>query len=124
MTVFQENGGNRGEGGREPLAIILIYSVGSRNSRLKGRQARKRTWMEVRRNADRTRSDLGRLWGVEAGMKGKDCCIHSNFVCSLYGERNKGNSCLQTPNAATVCVDVFCRVCVCLHIIIFVYLCA
>lgn len=41
---------------------------------------------------------------------GKVCGMNSNSVCSLYGERNKGNICLQTPDATTVCVDVFCSV--------------
>lgn len=70
----------------------------------------------------RKRSDLGRLWGVEAGGKEKVCCIHSNSVCSLYGETNKGNICLQTPNAATLCVLTFSAACVCM--LVFLCVCA
>lgn len=90
--------------------MILINSVGGRNTGLKGQTGAQKTWMKVRRNAERTRSDVGRLWGEEAGSKEKVFCIHSNSVCSLYGEMNKGNICLQTPKATTVCVDVFCCV--------------
>lgn len=53
----------------------MIHSVGSKNKGLKGRQAHKKTLMKVRRKAKRTRRDLGTLWGVEAGRKGKDCCL-------------------------------------------------
>ena len=68
----------------------------------------------------------------QAGKK-KVCCIHSNSVSSLYGETNKENICLQTPNATSVYVYVCVCVCVCvltfsavcvLHIIISVCLCA
>lgn len=96
--------------------MILKHSAGRRNSGLEGQDRCTRKHGKKKG----TRSDLGQLWGVEAGGKEKVCCIHSNSRLSLYRETNKGNICLQTPNAATLCVLKFSAACVC----ILVFLCA
>lgn len=84
--LFREWGYKKKAGGtkRDQIPLFEKYSVGSRNTGLKGRQVHKKTWMKVRRNAEKSRSDLGALWGVDAGRKGKDCCL---FLIWRKGQR-------------------------------------
>lgn len=74
--------------------------------------------MKVRRNAERTRSDVGRLWGVEAG---KVCC-NTQTLSLPYMERGTKKILLNKLPMLPLCVLTFFAACVC--ILLFVCLCA
>lgn len=74
--MFFKTKGHRGDVGKQPAEMIPIRSAG-------------RTCTEGKVDAgEKTRSDLGRLQGGEAGREGKASCKHPN-LCLFIIEGDK-----------------------------------